>query len=663
MAKNKEIAKLFITLGIDEKAYKTQLKAIDKETKAIGKTAVAVGASIVAGIGAATMAWAKAGDEIDKMRQRTNWSAESLSELKYVADISGASLESLEKSTRKLNQSISDGASGLATYNRYFDTLGLSAVELKNMGAEEAFWTVAEAAAGLTNEVEQTAIMAQLFGRSGTQLLPMLKSGAAGIEELRQEAHELGIVFDESAASKAAQLNDTITTLTASVKGLVYEIGEAASPTIQTWASQLTDATKSANEFADENKGLVDILVNMALSFGGAATAIGVTILALPKLLQLAAAAKVGIGALSLSVAGLTAGLTLIGTGIGMLMQFHSRQDDMQEKHAAMAAEITKANQGMENSWEDSMDAYADSLELYVQIAGLSAQATRRYEEEIRAMREKASQSRKNKQTIEEWNAANEEQIATTETLINKYQESQTAATLLGLTVDDITGYIIESGRELELYGLDWDAIGTDAQAMADALGLAIDDVARKTGKLKDETSELRDEIQSVIDQFLYEESAAGQLNVTYDDIVAALFSAGLSVDSITEKLEKLGEEEKDVNAILRSFGLTAEEIAGFSSGETSASSLLRTMMQAANRRGVDIGEIGVPSYDNWNGPVPGPVGTPQLAVVHGGEIISQRGQASGIVNNFNISSLTVREEADVQRIARELYRMQQART
>jgi hypothetical protein len=60
-------------------------------------------------------------------------------------------------------------------------------------------------------------------------------------------------------------------------------------------------------------------------------------------------------------------------------------------------------------------------------------------------------------------------------------------------------------------------------------------------------------------------------------------------------------------------------------------------------------------------GVVPGAIGEPQLAMVHGGEMISPPG-ASGITNNFSISQLIVREEADIQRIARELYRMQQVR-
>jgi phage-related protein len=79
---------------------------------------------------------------------------------------------------------------------------------------------------------------------------------------------------------------------------------------------------------------------------------------------------------------------------------------------------------------------------------------------------------------------------------------------------------------------------------------------------------------------------------------------------------------------------------------------------------GFNISEVNLPSFEGWDGVVPGPAGKPYLAVVHGGETMIQQpgGAGKSIVNNFNISGLTVREEADVRKVARELYRMQQTR-
>ena len=64
-------------------------------------------------------------------------------------------------------------------------------------------------------------------------------------------------------------------------------------------------------------------------------------------------------------------------------------------------------------------------------------------------------------------------------------------------------------------------------------------------------------------------------------------------------------------------------------------------------------------------GIVPGPIGRPGLAMVHGGETIlptHKEDNEPGIINNFNIEKMQVRDEKDVEAIARELYRWQNRR-
>lgn len=72
-----------------------------------------------------------------------------------------------------------------------------------------------------------------------------------------------------------------------------------------------------------------------------------------------------------------------------------------------------------------------------------------------------------------------------------------------------------------------------------------------------------------------------------------------------------------------------------------------------------------IPSYDT-GGIVPGPRGAPRLAVVHGGETIlpTHRDDSDGgrIVNNIHVDRMQVRDEKDIDEIARELYRLQTRR-
>ena len=74
---------------------------------------------------------------------------------------------------------------------------------------------------------------------------------------------------------------------------------------------------------------------------------------------------------------------------------------------------------------------------------------------------------------------------------------------------------------------------------------------------------------------------------------------------------------------------------------------------------GFNIPEISLPTF-HYGGIVPGPIGKPMPVMAVGGERFLGPGDSIG--NNFYISELVVREEADIQRIARELYRLQQSK-
>jgi len=72
---------------------------------------------------------------------------------------------------------------------------------------------------------------------------------------------------------------------------------------------------------------------------------------------------------------------------------------------------------------------------------------------------------------------------------------------------------------------------------------------------------------------------------------------------------------------------------------------------------GFNIPSISLPSFQ-YGGIVPGPIGQAVPILAHGGEQFLGAGNTIG--NNFYISQMVVREEADIQKIARELYRLQQ---
>lgn len=256
--------------------------------------------------------YVSAGDEVHKMALRTGFSTEALSELKYAAEICGTDLGSLEKGVKKMSKTIVDASDGLTTYVRAFDRIGLSAQELIDLSPEEQFDKIAMAIAKVESPTIRAAVAQEIFGRAGTQLLPLFAQGAEGIEELRQKAHDMGLVFDQEAAEKAARLNDSMTTLKGSFKGATMVIAEALVPTITSLVDKVSSIITRYKDWAKEHPGLSDLIVKLTAGVGILLTVLGPILILLPALAAGFAVLTGPIGLVAAAVIGLIALGTLV---------------------------------------------------------------------------------------------------------------------------------------------------------------------------------------------------------------------------------------------------------------------------------------------------------------------------------------------------------------
>src|SRR4030042_523164 len=188
------------------KRASAKLKAFGESVRNMGLKLAGLGAAVVAPLLASTKVFSKMGDNLAKMSARTGFSVETLSELGFAADLSGASMEDLEKSIRRMQATIVDAAQGLSTATDALATLGLKVEDLAGLSPERQFKLIADRLAKIEDPTLKAALAMELFGRSGTMLLPMLSGGAAGIEELQEKARKLGLTIsthDTKAAGRS----------------------------------------------------------------------------------------------------------------------------------------------------------------------------------------------------------------------------------------------------------------------------------------------------------------------------------------------------------------------------------------------------------------------------------------------------------------------------
>ncbi|MBS3735537.1 MAG: hypothetical protein KGY99_11565, partial [Phycisphaerae bacterium] len=222
-----------------------RLKAFGDRIRNLGLKLAGLGAAMLAPMLGATKAFGSMGDQVAKMAKRTGFGVEALSELTFAASQTGTSLEAMETGFRRMQRSIYDAGRGLSTQTDALADLGLEYKDLAGLAPERQFKMLAEAISRVEDPTRKAALAQALFGRAGTQLLPMMASGAKGIEILQAEARRLGLTMSGEDAQAAEQFTDALDALWKVVKMGVFHVGAALAPVLEEIAETFTGvATK-----------------------------------------------------------------------------------------------------------------------------------------------------------------------------------------------------------------------------------------------------------------------------------------------------------------------------------------------------------------------------------------------------------------------------------
>jgi len=264
-----------------------KLEAFGRKVRDVGLRIAAVGAAAVTALVGAAKTFATMGDAVAKMSRRTGFSVEALSELGYAASLSGTGIDSLEKGLRRMQRTVYDAARGLSTATEGLGVLGLSVEDLKGLAPEDQFALIADRLASIQDPTLKAALAMELFGRSGTEMLPMLEGGAAGINALREEARRLGLTISGEDARAAEEFNDMLDRMWKVMKMAVFQIGAALAPALSEAAAWITRTVKTVTDWIKANRGLVVTVLYAA----AAVTVVGAALVAFGTICMIAAKA------------------------------------------------------------------------------------------------------------------------------------------------------------------------------------------------------------------------------------------------------------------------------------------------------------------------------------------------------------------------------------
>ncbi len=207
------------------------IKTVAAWGAAIASAAVIAGTAIYS---SATSA-AAAADNIDKMSQKIGISREAYQELDFICSQSGMSVDLLQTGVKSLTAAMDGAREGTASNVEQFEKLGIAITNADGSfrSQEDVLFDTLAALQGVTDQTEKARLASELFGRSGTELMPLLNGQAGSIEEMKKQAHELGLVLDDELITNGVNLTDSLDQTKRAFQSIAVNIGGSFMPIIE----------------------------------------------------------------------------------------------------------------------------------------------------------------------------------------------------------------------------------------------------------------------------------------------------------------------------------------------------------------------------------------------------------------------------------------------
>ncbi len=216
-------------------------------------------AGVAAGVGASLIAVAgnaiATGDELDNLAQRTGISVEELSKLRYAAQMSDLSNESLAKGLAVLSVKMVEAGDGSGMAGEKMKKLGFDVRNLDGTikTSRQMLDELADRFATMPDGPEKTALAVEFFGKKiGTDMIPLLNSGSAGLKAMGDEAERLGRVMSTQTARAAAEFNDNLDRLKGTSESVGIALANKMLPVLNEVLGRIVDAQKTGAAFTPE---------------------------------------------------------------------------------------------------------------------------------------------------------------------------------------------------------------------------------------------------------------------------------------------------------------------------------------------------------------------------------------------------------------------------
>lgn len=208
-----------------------------------------------------TLAQAEAARETETMAQIMGMTTTEYQEWDYILKSVGYSAEQAQGDLSMLAERAMDAAEGVGEGAELFDKLGINVEKRRGVlkSQSELFTEVINKLSKMTDETERNAIASALLNTTGERLVPILNKSAEELDNMREKAHELGVVLSEEDVKSLSDLNQSFNDLSAAGDGFEKMISAKMSPAVERLLDTGTYAIESIGRGLSES-GIFDIL-------------------------------------------------------------------------------------------------------------------------------------------------------------------------------------------------------------------------------------------------------------------------------------------------------------------------------------------------------------------------------------------------------------------
>lgn len=165
-------------------------------------------------------------DQFGKLSERAGVTVEKFTALNYVAKQNDVTTEKLADAIKDLNERLVDAQEGGSETARVFEAMGVKTLDASGnlRTADDVLLDIADSFKSLPDGALKSTAAMKLMGESGHQMINMLNKGSDGIGAMTGEAERLGQVISQDTAESAAEFNDNLTRLQASMTGMANKV-------------------------------------------------------------------------------------------------------------------------------------------------------------------------------------------------------------------------------------------------------------------------------------------------------------------------------------------------------------------------------------------------------------------------------------------------------